>query len=67
MNTYTVQFFPDGWSPSATPNGYTVTVQAHEFMTSEDYVVFVDDSAPPRAVFALPHEAVPIITRTAVE
>lgn len=61
MNTYTVQLFPDGWTAS----GPLYTVQAHQFTTTEDYIVFIDDTGT-SAVFMVPFSVNPVITRTAV-
>lgn len=61
MNTYTVQLFPEGWSAV----GPTFTVQAAQFTTTEDYVVFIDDSNPPQGIMMVPFSVNPVITRTA--
>ena len=66
MNTYQVKFFPEGWSTSVTPLGYMETVVAQEFVIDADYIVFVDDQQPQKAVFVIPHAACPVVTRTAV-
>lgn len=61
MNTYTVQLFPEGWTTA----GPTLTVQAHQFTTTEDYVVFIDDASPPNGLMMVPFTVNPVITRTA--
>ena len=60
MNTYTVQLFPDGWTSA----GPTFTVQASQFTTTEDYVVFIDSSMPPQGLMMVPFSVNPVITRT---
>jgi hypothetical protein len=41
-------------------------VTAQEFLIDSEYIIFVDDQQPQKAVFAVPHAAVPVVTRTAV-
>lgn len=60
MNTYTVQLFPDGWTAS----GPLYTVQAVQFTTTEDYVVFIDEHN--QGVMMVPFSVNPVITRTQV-
>lgn len=60
MNTYTVQVFPDGWTAS----GPLYMIQAAQFTTTEDYVVFLDDSTPPQGLMMVPFSVNPVITRT---
>jgi hypothetical protein len=66
VNTYQVTYFPEGWNPAAAPLGCMQTVTAAEFLIDAEYVIFVDDATPPKAVFAIPHSAIPVILRTAV-
>lgn len=64
MNTYSVQLYPEGFTvPSELPMPLTVT--AAQFTTTEDYVVFLDDSNPPQGVLLVPFSVHPVITRTA--
>jgi hypothetical protein len=63
VNTYSVVCYPEGWSSSSPAPVFVV--QAKEFLIDADYIVFVDDEVPQKAVFAVPHAAVPVVTRTA--
>lgn len=62
MNTYTIQIYPEGWSPTAPISVFTV--QATQLTTTEDYIVFLDASNPPQAVFLVPFSVNPVVTRT---
>lgn len=64
MNTYSVVCYPEGWSSSSPAPVFMVTAQ--EFLIDSEYIIFVDDQQPQKAVFAVPHAAVPVVTRTAV-
>lgn len=64
MNTYTVQLFPEGFTSTASLPA-PLTVQAAQFTTTEDYVVFIDDSSPPNGIMMVPFTVNPVITRTA--
>lgn len=64
MNTYTVQLFPDGFTSTGGLPA-PLTVQAAQFTTTEDYVVFIDDSNPPQGIMMVPFSVNPVITRTA--
>lgn len=63
MNTYQVVCYPEGWSSAN--SAPTFTVLAKEFVIDSEYIVFVDDETPQKAVFVVPHAAVPVVTRTA--
>lgn len=63
MNTYSVQLYPEGFvSTGGLP--VPITVQAVQFTTTEDYVVFIDESN--HGVLLVPFTVNPVITRTAV-
>jgi hypothetical protein len=64
MNTYTVTYYPSGPTTSA-PVPVVVSVVAKEFVVSEQFVVFVDDSTPGQSVFAVPIYVSPVIQLTA--
>lgn len=59
MNTYTVTYFPPG--ASAPPSA--ITVQAVEFFTDPEFVLFIDTDRA--TVLAVPLALTPIITRAA--
>jgi hypothetical protein len=62
MNTYQVQVFPEGFVTNLPP---VITVQAEQFTTTEDYVVFIDASSPPQGLMMVPFSLNPLIIRTA--
>lgn len=63
MNTYQVQIYPEGWSPTSPIAPFTV--QAHQFTTTDDYIVFIDDANPPNGLMMVPFSVNPVVTRTA--
>jgi hypothetical protein len=63
VNTYTVTYFPPGWSTTVPLS--VVSVVAKEFAFDRDYVLFMDDSTPPQTVFAIPHTLTPMVQQTA--
>lgn len=56
MNTYSVTYTSAGTDT-------TVTVTAKDFLFEGGFVVFADDAG--QAVFAVPTDRMPVITRTA--
>lgn len=62
MNTYTISWYPPGQSAAPWPS---VSVMAKEFIFGDQYVLFMDDSSPAKAILSVPHHVLPVIQRVA--